>query len=153
LKNLKNQRNAGFLISQIKQLSGRIFSKKLKEFEINDLNPGQGRIMFALWKGDGISLKELADRTSLGKSTLSMMLDRLEKAGKIKRMQNKDNRREIRIELANLESQNLKEKYLQVSEEMNSLFYKNFSEIEKDRFEEFLVRILENLKKDLQIYS
>jgi DNA-binding MarR family transcriptional regulator len=149
LKSLKDQRNAGFLISQIKQLSGRIFSKKLKDYEINDLNPGQGRIMFALWKGDGISLKELAERTSLGKSTLSMMLGRLEKSGMIKRIQNKNNRREIRIELTNLESQNLKEKYLQVSEEMNSLFYKNFSENEKDQFEEFLVRILENLKENM----
>jgi DNA-binding MarR family transcriptional regulator len=75
------------------------------------------------------------------------MLDRLEKAGKIKRIQNKESRREIRIELANLEAHDLKNKYLQVSEEMNALFYQGFSEGEKDQFEEFLKRILENLKK------
>ena len=70
------------MISKIHQISGRIFSKKLKDYKI-EINPGQGRILFALWEKDGISIQELAQRTSLGKSTLTSMLNRLEKAGYI----------------------------------------------------------------------
>ena len=70
----------GFLIAKIKHLSGRIFARMLKEQEI-EINPSQGRIMFVLWQEDALPISELANRTGLGKSTLTSMLDRLESSG------------------------------------------------------------------------
>ena len=54
---------AGYLISKIHQTSERIFSKLLKEAEIDDINPAQGRILFALWKQDSVPITELAKET------------------------------------------------------------------------------------------
>src|SRR4030042_153969 len=83
-KMMKQQRQAGFLMAKIRQVGERIFYRKLKESGI-EINPAQGRIMFALWQNDGISIQELAKKTQLGKSTLTSMLDRLEAMGDLRR--------------------------------------------------------------------
>jgi DNA-binding MarR family transcriptional regulator len=84
VKTMKQQRQAGFLMAKIRQVAERIFVRKLKEYDI-EINPAQGRIMFALWQNDGISINELAKKTRLGKSTLTSMLDRLEQMQHLKR--------------------------------------------------------------------
>jgi len=140
---MKHQRSGGFLIAKIHQLSGRIFTKILKEHQI-EINPAQGRIMFALWKQDNITIQELATKTSLSKSTLTPMLDRLEKMDYIKRIPSKDDRRKILIALTDKDKQ-LQEKYLQVSQEMNDIFYEGLSMEQIDHFEQTLQNLYENL--------
>ncbi|MFX1513442.1 MAG: MarR family winged helix-turn-helix transcriptional regulator, partial [Promethearchaeota archaeon] len=92
---MREQRAGGYLIAKIHQITGRIFSKMLKDNEISDINPAQGRILFALWRKDGLSIIELAKVTALSKSTLTPMLDRLEKIGHLKRVPSKEDRRKI----------------------------------------------------------
>ena len=38
----------GFIVSQVKQIQGRIFDKLLKEHGIDDFNGPQGRILYVL---------------------------------------------------------------------------------------------------------
>jgi DNA-binding MarR family transcriptional regulator len=140
---MKDQREGGFLISKIHRLSGRIFARKLKEHHI-EINPAQGRIMFVLWRDDGISINALAKRTSLGKSTLTSMLDRLEAAGYVRRVRSVQDRRSILIERTD-KDRAWQEAYVQVSQEMSALYYAGFSEDEIGEFEGYLRRILDNL--------
>ncbi|MGD9100137.1 MAG: MarR family transcriptional regulator [Anaerolineae bacterium] len=140
---MKEQREGGFLISKIHRLSGRIFARKLKEHQI-EINPAQGRIMFVLWRDDGISINALAKRTSLGKSTLTSMLDRLEAAGYVRRVRSVQDRRSILIERTD-KDRAWQEAYVQVSQEMSALYYAGFSEDEIGEFEGYLRRILDNL--------
>ncbi|ABQ25752.1 MarR family winged helix-turn-helix transcriptional regulator [Geotalea uraniireducens] len=142
---MKNRRQGGFLIAKIHQLAGRIFSRKLKKYEIADINPAQGRILFVLWENDGISIQELAVKTSLGKSTLTSMLDRLEETGHLTRVPSSDDRRKILIKLTE-KDRALRNQYARVSEDMTELFYSGFSAAEIDMFEGFLQRILGNLQ-------
>lgn len=142
---MKKQRAGGYLIAKIHQISGRIFTKKLKEYEITDINPPQGRILFALWRKDGLSIKELAKETSLSKSTLTPMLDRLENIGHLKRIPSKKDRRKILIYLTE-KNKKIQDKYVEVSIEMTKLFYNGFTPREIDEFESYLQRIQENLK-------
>jgi DNA-binding MarR family transcriptional regulator len=135
----------GFLMAKIHQLSGRIFSRLLKKAEITEINPAQGRIMFVLWQNDGISIGNLAQRTSLSKSTLTSMLDRLENSGFIQRRHSKTDRREILI-FRTEKDKSLQAVYVQVSEEMTDKYYADFSQEEIVTFEEFLKRIYRNLK-------
>lgn len=135
----------GFLIAKIHQISGRIFAKILKEEGI-ELNPAQGRIMFVLWEQDGISIQELAAKSSLSKTTLTSMLDRLEKMGYIQRDPSQDDRREILIKLTD-KDKSLRDKYQQVSEKMTELFYNGLSIDEIIGFEKTLNQLYENLKK------
>ncbi|MDD2620784.1 MAG: MarR family transcriptional regulator [Syntrophomonadaceae bacterium] len=141
---MKVQRAGGHLISKIHHLSGRVFNKKLKENGIDELNLAQGRIMFVLWRSNGIPIQRLAAETGLGKSTLTSMLDRLEQAGQINRIPSPDDRRQILI-VASEKNLVAMKKYVQVSQEMNELFYQGFTADEIDQVESYLQRILNNL--------
>jgi len=140
---MKTQREGGFLIAKIHQLSGRIFARMLKEYEV-EINPAQGRIMFVLWKNDEIPISELAKKTSLEKSTLTSMLDRLEEAGYVARVPSQQDRRKILIRRT-AKDKAWQKVYVQVSQEMTKLFYRGFSEKEIDEFEHYLRRIFGNL--------
>ena len=70
----------GNYVSQIKRLSDRILEQILAEKNIDAFNGAQGRILYVLWSRDGISLRELADKTGLAPTTLTSMVDRMEKA-------------------------------------------------------------------------
>lgn len=135
----------GYLISQIHQLSGRAFAKKLKEFNI-DINHAQGRIIFALWKKDQISIIDLAKETSLSKSALTTMLERLEKSGHLVRKQSDSDKRSTIVCLTE-KSSSMRNDYQKVSKEMTDLFYKGFTNDQIFEFESTLKRILKNLKK------
>ena len=117
----------------------------LREHDI-EISPGQGRIIFALWRDDGISINDLAKRTSLGKSTLTDMLDRLEETGYLRRVPSKTDRRKIMIELTD-KIDGLQDTYTEVSKEMTDLYYAGFADDEIDIFEQSLKRVLENLTK------
>lgn len=136
----------GFLISRIHHLSGRILTRKMKEHGLAELNPAQGRILFVLWQEANIPIQELANRTSLGKSTLTSMLDRLEKSGFIIRKAAENDRRQTLIARTE-KDRRYQAEYDLVSREMTELFYEGFSPSEIETFEGYLERILANLEK------
>ena len=142
---MENIRSGGYLISKINQISGRIFTKKLKNYNI-DLNGAQGRIIFTLWNDDNIPISELVKKTGLAKNTFTSMLRRLEKRGYINRTKDIKDSRKIIISLTD-KTKSLAAKYKMVSEEMLRLFYKDINDKEIDIFEEILVRVLNNLVK------
>ena len=142
---MKKQSQGGFLIAKIHQLSGRIFTRLLKKHEI-EINPAQGRIMFVLWRNDKMTIKELARKTSLSKTTLTSMLDRLEAMSYIKRVPSLKDRRKIFIELTE-KNRALQEKYVLVSQEMTRIFYQDMTTEEITNFEETLQTLYNNLEK------
>lgn len=137
----------GFLISQIKQIQGRIFDRLLLEAGIHEFNGAQGRILYVLWQEDDLPIVELARRTGLAKTTLTGMLDRLESQGHIARHCDGNDRRQIRIRLT-AQARRLEDRYDEVSLAMGRLFYKGFTDQEIACLETGLERILENLKTE-----
>jgi DNA-binding MarR family transcriptional regulator len=91
-----------------------------------------------------MSIYELAKQVSLGKSTLTNALDRLEASGEVKRVRSADDRRKIVIELTQ-QNKATHELYEEVSRKMTKLFYRGFSSDEVARFERDLERILRNV--------
>ncbi len=141
---MQSTQNGGFLISQIKQVQGRVFEKILKKAGIGEYNGAQGRILYVLWQEDGLPIIELSKRTGLAKTTLTGMLDRMEEQGHIQRNYGKADRRQIKITLSD-KAKELKGKYESVSARMAEVFYRGFSEPEIEGFEKQLGRILKNL--------
>ena len=134
----------GYLISKIHQTSDRIFAKLLKEAGVEEINPAQGRILFALWKKDNVPITELANETMLHKSTLTKMLDTLEETGQIAREASPTDRRTIHIKLTEKNRQ-LRRRYDEVSEEMREIYYKGFTQQEVEQLGGLLTRVLGNL--------
>jgi DNA-binding MarR family transcriptional regulator len=83
--------------------------------------------------------------TSLAKTTLTGMLDRMEESGLVERIPDKNNRRQIFVRITE-KAKEFRDKYDEVSERMNQLFYQGFHEKEIKEFEEMLRRIKENLE-------
>ncbi|MCJ7650749.1 MAG: MarR family transcriptional regulator [Candidatus Lokiarchaeota archaeon] len=144
---LKEFSAGGFLISKIHQLSQRIFSKILREYELDLFNPSQGRVIFLLLQNDNIPIHDLVEKTQLTKSTLSSHLDNLERIDFVKKIQSKDDKRETFIILTE-KALKLKQDYIDVSRNMTKLFYDGFSEEEINQFEGYLQRCLQNLIKN-----
>jgi DNA-binding MarR family transcriptional regulator len=140
---MKEQRQAGFLMAKIRQVGERIFMRKLKEYGV-EINPAQGRIMFALWQNDDIAINELARKTQLGKSTLTSMLDRLEKAGYIQRVPSLTDRRKTLIRRTQ-KDRDLEKQYVTLSQNFTKIWYKDFSEYQINNFEKALEKILQNV--------
>lgn len=136
----------GFLITQIKQIGGRIFEKILSEENIDEFNGAQGKILYVLWQTDRISIVELAAQTGLANTTLTSMLDRMAEADLIIRVPDEADRRKNLIVLTE-KARGLQEKYEQVSRRMNEIYYKGFTEQEIIQLEKQLTRILKNLKE------
>lgn len=116
----------------------------LKESGIDAFNGAQGRILYVLWEKESLTISEIGHLTSLAKTTLTSMLDRLEESGLLERRTDKKNRRQVIISITE-KARNYKEEYDRVSEQMNELFYKGFSEEEVEVFEGMLKRLIQNL--------
>lgn len=140
-------RQGGFLIAKIHQAAGRIFAAKLKAHGLDEINPPQGRILFALWQQAPLTMGELARRTALGKSTLTAMLDRLEAAGYVARGPSPGDRREVLVHRTDRDK-GFRTAFLAVSAEMTDLFYDGFTPAEIDLFERQLARILDTLTEE-----
>lgn len=136
--------DGGILITRIKQLQGRIFEKLLDEHGISEFNGAQGRILFVLWEKDNIPISELARNTGLAKTTLTSMLDRMEQRGLIERIYFPADRRTVKIRLTET-ALGFREQYNQVSDEMNQIFYRGFSDEEIRSLETGLRKVLTNL--------
>lgn len=138
--------NGGFLISQIKQVSGRRFEKLLTQAGVDAFNGAQGRILYVLWQEDNIPIAALSRQTGLAKTTLTGMLDRMEQSGLITRGFDTADRRVIRISLTQ-QAQALRGEYQKVSADMSEIFYAGFTDGEILTFEAALRRILKNLEE------
>lgn len=117
----------------------------MKEDNLDEFTPSQGRIIFLLLQKDNIPLHDLVEKADLSKSTLSSHLDNLERKGFVKKVPSSEDKREIFINLTD-KAQKLQKEYLNISQEMIKLFYKGFSGEDIDKFEEYLHRCLQNLK-------
>ena len=139
---------AGFLITQIKQIGGRVFEKILQQENISEFNGAQGKILYVLWQHDHISIIELSRLTGLANTTLTSMLDRMEAAGLLRRLPDPGDRRKNLIALTG-KAENLKESYHKVSAKMHEVYFKNFSAEEILAFEGYLRRVADNVKEEL----
>ena len=137
--------NGGFQISKIKQLGDRVFEKILTAQGIEAFNGAQGRILYVLWQEDGVPIKTIAKRCGLAITSLTTMLERMEKSGLIIRQQDSGDKRKTLIFLTD-KAKALKEDYDAVSDRMSAIFYQGFTEEEIRNFEEHLERIRLNLE-------
>ena len=136
----------GFLISQIKQVQGRIFQRLLSESGVEEFNGPQGRILYVLWQEDGIPIARLVHQTGLAKNTLTAMLARMEDSGLITRDNSLVDKRQVIISLTD-KARGLQDKYEQVSEKMNQLFYRGMTQEDADILDGLLERVLANMQE------
>ena len=138
--------NGGFLVTKVKQLGDRIFQKILSEKDVDAFNGPQGRILYVLWQEDGVPIKTISENSGLAITSLTTMLERMEKSELISRRQDEADRRKTLLFLTQ-KARNLKQDYDSVSEQMGEIYYDGFTKKEIIEFESYLERIMNNLEK------
>lgn len=138
--------NGGFQVSKIKQLGDRIFEKILAERDIEAFNGAQGRILYVLFQEDGVPIKTVSEKCGLAITSLTTMLERMEKGGLILRKQDSADKRKTLLFLTD-KAKDLENDYVAVSKEMGDIYYQGFTEEEVRAAEDYLDRIRQNLER------
>ena len=86
-----------FLTLRIEQISCRIFEQMLQEYGIREFAGSRGKILYVTWECRKVPISYIFHRTSLARTTLTSMTDRI--GGMVKRRQNSENRRKIQVSI------------------------------------------------------
>ncbi len=137
----------GYLIGRAKFLSGRKLNKLFSEYGLTEFNGEQGKILYSLWKNDGLSSTDLSLETGLAINTLTNMLTKMEHSDLIyRKMSNTDKRRKY-VFLTD-KGKLLESKSKIATDKMIDIFYKDFSIQEIETFESMLRKIISNLEDE-----
>lgn len=85
----------GFLTLRIEQISCR--EQMLQEYGIREFAGARGKILYVPWECRKVPISHIFHRTSLARTTLTSMTDRI--GGMVKRRQNSENRRKIQVSI------------------------------------------------------
>jgi DNA-binding MarR family transcriptional regulator len=123
------------------------YENKRRVFNI--FNGAQGRILYVLWEHGTLTITEIGKLTSLAKTTLTSMLDRMEVSGLIERIPDIKNRRQIHVAVTE-KARVYRKTYDWLNEKMNESFYQGLSDDEVATFENNLMHIKNNLENVLK---
>ena len=100
-------------------------------------------IFNALWMGDGITIGELGQRVSLDGSTITGILDRMEKNGYVERRPNAEDRRSALVYLTG-QAREVGPKIIKFAGELDESIRKRFSARDMAVFERVLKELAES---------
>ena len=114
-----------------------VFSERLAEFGVT---PGQYGILDCLWSQGSATPKEIAQTLRLENSTVSGMLDKLQKRGLVTRVLDPNDRRSIRVE-ASEAGKAIREDVLRTVDELNQAVLAPFTAQQRQQLLELLRRL------------
>ena len=114
-----------------------VFLKMTEKLLVFDITPVQYAVLYCLWEDNGKSPKEIAERLKLENSTISGILERMEKKELIKRSISKEDRRFIQVVLTE-KGASLKEDVLATVELVNNEVLSVFSDEEREALKSYL---------------
>ena len=133
-------RNLLSLISKIHENGNRFITDELNKNGAVGLVPSHGDILVCLYQNDKMTMKDIADRIHRTRPTVTVLVDKLEKLGYLKREISQEDSRYTYIVLTE-KGQDFKPIFEKISEDLNNMLYKNLSVEESN--------ILEKKKKKI----
>ena len=129
-----------FLLTTAQHTVFQYLSQRLAPY---DITPSQYGILICLWINDGTCLpRQIAELLCLETSTVSGILDRMQKKDLIDRVINPENRREILV-MITPKGEALKAPVLKIIDEVNEEVLKDFSPKETEFIRKSLRQIAE----------
>ena len=139
----------GHLVAHhIRLLNGRLFQKLLSQDSEALYRSEQGKILTVLWKSETgcATATDIALATGLTNNTLTSMIKKLEEQNLVIISPCGIDKRKKYVKLTE-QGWSQKEVGYRVSQKLDAIFYKGFTEEEIRQFEAFQERILVNLKE------
>ena len=117
------------------------YEKRLSPF---GMTPSQFFVFNALWAADGVFMSELGERVCLDSSTLTGIIDRMERNGYVERRPNPDDRRSVLVFLTAM-AQEQGVHILKFADELDAALREPYSVEEVGNFERVLKSIADRL--------
>jgi DNA-binding MarR family transcriptional regulator len=111
------------------------------------VNTGQFPVLLMLWEQDGVTQASLVDKLAVEQPTMAGTLQRMERAGLIKRVADPNDRRQARIHLTR-KGRTLEEALVAGAKETNAIALAGFTAAESAQFVKLARRMIQNLERD-----
>lgn len=131
----------GFIINRTNQKLVNYFTRRLRPYGIT---PEQWGVLNRLWEKDGIPQKDIAELTIKDQTTLTRILDKLERKGLVKRQTSSSDRRVFLIYLTD-EGRDFENRLVPIANEVLGNALEGLSEQETEQLKTLLNRILWNV--------
>ena len=129
------------LISKIHEKGNKFIIEELEKNGAKGLVPSHGDILVCLYLNKKITMKEIAEKIHRTKPTVTVLVDKLEKLGYLKRQaSNKDNRYTYIVLTS--KGEEFKPVFEKISKELSNSLCKNLSEKEIDTLENLLTKMV-----------
>ncbi len=123
-----------FLLTTAQHTVFQYLSTKLNEY---DVTPSQYAVLRCLWDKENATPKQISETLCLETSTISGVLDRMQKKGLIDRVINKEDRREVQVIITE-KGKSLEEPITEIIDAVNAEVLKPFSDEERTKLIETL---------------
>ncbi len=120
-----------------------LYTKKLLDEAGLEISPGQLVVLYSLFNKDNISISELSKHVYLDNSTLTGLIDRLERVDLVRRADAPHDRRSYQITLTD-KSRNLEPEIRKVMKQVENKMLENCNEAEVVMLRSILTRIFAN---------
>ena len=128
------------LVSKIHEKGNRFIIEELKNNGAEGLVPSHGDILVCLYKNGKMTMKDIANSIHRTKPTVTVLVDKLEKLGYLKRAASDKDSRSTYVILTQ-KGEDFKATFDQISNNLNKMLNKNLSENEVLLLEELLRKI------------
>ena len=129
------------LVSKIHEKGNRFIIEELKNNGAEGLVPSHGDILVCLYKNGKMTMKDIANCIHRTKPTVTVLVDKLEKLGYLKReSSDKDNR--CTYIVLTQKGQDFKATFEKISNNLNKMLNKNLSPEESELIEKLLRKVL-----------
>ncbi len=128
------------LISKIHEKGNRFIIEELKNNGVDGLVPSHGDILICLYKNNKMTMKDIANCIHRTKPTVTVLVDKLEKLGYLKRAASDKDSRSTYVILTQ-KGEDFKATFDQISNNLNKMLNKNLSENEVKLLEELLKKM------------
>jgi DNA-binding MarR family transcriptional regulator len=134
--------STGYLVREAHRAFSRTLAERLTP---HGISPAQWSALRALWREDGYSQVELAQRMQVEKASLTSVLDALERRGLVTRVRNSEDRRKSHVYLTPAGRQ-LEKALLPYAGDVNGLATGGIDPIDLEMFQRILRQIIKNLR-------
>ena len=128
------------LISKIHEKGNRFIINELKNSGAEGLVPSHGDILVCLYKNSKMTMKDIANCIHRTKPTVTVLVDKLEKLGYLKREASDKDGRFTNIVLTQ-KGKDFQTTFEKISKDLNEMLYKNLSNKEVEILEELLRKV------------
>jgi len=139
----------GFLLGRAYYSYIGLLQRWLDDAELaDDLKPGMGRLLFALFREDNHSITDVADELRVAKSTMTGMVARMRDAGLVRVESDDTDGRACRLCLTP-QGRKLEPKCRKLADAMESLLGSNLSRTELEAFRRSLQIVMQTIAGEL----